>query len=83
MNAMDDAGMRNSRVGRPSKGEREPLATRSPVPLAEAARARAANLGISVSDYLVMLIAQDTNLPQFAPCQTDLTQVRLPISRVS
>jgi hypothetical protein len=47
------------RGGRPSKGERELLATRTCVSLAEAARERANKLGLTVSDYLAALIAND------------------------
>lgn len=78
MIAEHDAGMRNTRGGRPSKGQRVQIATRPLVPLAEAARARAESLGMTMSDYLAMLIAQDTELPQFAPCQTDPTRDRVP-----
>lgn len=53
--------MQNSRRGRPFKGDRELLGTRPPVPLAEAARHRAAEFGMTVSDYLATLIAKDVN----------------------
>jgi hypothetical protein len=35
--------------------------------LAEAARKKANELGLTISDYLAALIAQDTDLPQFSP----------------
>jgi hypothetical protein len=59
--------MRNSRGGRPFKGPRELLATRTPGPLADAVRSKAEALGLTVSDYIATLLAQDTNLPQLAP----------------
>lgn len=71
--------MRTSRGGRKSKGARELLGTRPAVPLAEAARNKAEALGMTVSDYLATLIAQDTNLPQFAPKPADPSRVELPI----
>jgi len=68
--------MRTSRVGtsrggRKSKGQRELLATRALVPLAAAARNRADDLGMTMSDYLASLIAQDINPAQFAPHLAD------------
>lgn len=49
-----------TRRGRPSKGERESLITRVPPALAAAARQRATELNLTVSDYLQGLIAQNT-----------------------
>ena len=71
--------MRTSHGGRPSKGQRELLGTRPLIPLVEAARNRADELGLTVSDYLATLIAQDTNLPQFAPRQPEASRMELPI----
>lgn len=71
MNVRDDADTRNSRGGRPSKGLRVQLATRLMIPLADAARDKAESRGMTVSDYLAMLIAQDTDLLQYAPYRTD------------
>lgn len=56
-----------SSSGRPSKGKRQLLGTRIPLPRAKAARNRADELGMTVSDYLEMLIARDLNLPLFGP----------------
>lgn len=72
--------MRTSSGGRPSKGPRELLGTRPSVRLAEAARARADELGMSMSDYLATLIAQDTNLVELAPKIADPTRLELPIT---
>lgn len=72
--------MSNARRGRPSKGPREPLITRAPVPIAEAGKERAEALGFSVSDYLTWLIAQDTQLSNLAPRPADTTtRQELPI----
>ena len=65
--------------GRPSKGQRELLGTRPALRLAEAARARADELGLSMSDYLATLIAQDTNLLELAPTTPDPSRMELPI----
>lgn len=68
-------------MGRRAKGDRELLGTRAPLPLAEAARERAGELGMTVSDYLATLIAQDTGLTRFAPAThtSNPTQLELPI----
>ena len=60
-----------SRIGRPSKGQRLLLGTRAVIPLAAAARHRADELGMTMSDYAVSLITQDINRPQFAPHLAD------------
>lgn len=72
--------MSNARGGRRSKGQRELLGTRAPVPLAEAARSKAAELGLNVNDYLATLIAHDTNMLEFAPRPADPTRLELPIT---
>jgi hypothetical protein len=59
--------MRTTSGGRKSKGARELLGTRPDTVLAEAARRRVDELGLSMSDYLAILIAQDLDLPQYAP----------------
>jgi hypothetical protein len=50
-----------TRRGRPSKGERESLITRVPPALAAAARERATELNLTVSDYIQGLIVHNTN----------------------
>ncbi|WP_401001006.1 hypothetical protein [Agromyces sp. GXQ0307] len=65
--------------GRPSKGERKFLATRAPLALATEAQARADELGLSVNDYLSLLLAHDLGLPEFAPKPKDPTRLELPI----
>lgn len=76
--------MRTSSGGRKSKGARELLGTRPLSALAEAARARVDERGISMSDYLATLIAQDLDLPQYAPnAPTPIQHMELPISDVA
>ncbi|MHA6694625.1 hypothetical protein [Homoserinimonas sp. A520] len=67
-----------SRGGRPSKGRRQLLGTRPPLPLAKAARNRADELGMTMSDYLVTLIARDLNLPPSALPQKEQRQDESP-----
>lgn len=71
--------MRTTNGGRKSKGPRELLGTRPAVPLAEAARNRADELGLSMSDYLATLLAEDLSLPQYAPRTADPSRMELPI----
>jgi len=58
--------MRKSQGGRPSKGKREQVATRLRVPLAEAARNRASDLGLTMNDYLAELVVTDIDVSQVA-----------------
>lgn len=71
--------MRTSYGGRKSKGPRELLGTRPAQPLADAARQRADELNMTVSDYLAALIAADLEMPQYAPQPNDPSRVELPI----
>lgn len=71
--------MRRTYGGRHSKGERELLGTRPARALADAARVRADDLGMSMSDYLATLIAQDLDMMSYAPTPNDPTRVELPI----
>lgn len=76
--------MSNSRGGgRPSKGQRDLLATRAPRPVAELARKRAEERGFNVNDYLLSLIAKDIGVavPVAASAKTSAnnTAVELPI----
>lgn len=72
---MLDYGHVNLRGGRPSKGQRMLLDTRVLAPLSDAARNRADELGMTMNDYLVTLIAQDINRPQFAPLRREQNNV--------
>lgn len=76
--------MRTSNGGRKSKGARELLGTRPSSLLAEAARDRVDELGISMSDYLAILLAQDLGMPEYAPqTHIPIRQMELPISDVA
>jgi hypothetical protein len=73
--------MRTTNGGRKSKGVRELLGTRPDTVLAEAARGRVDELGLSMSDYLAILIAQDLDMPQYAPkIPNTIRHMELPIS---
>jgi hypothetical protein len=76
--------MRTTNGGRKSKGVRELLGTRPDTVLAEAARGRVDELGLSMSDYLAILIAQDLDMPQYAPkIPNTIRHMELPISEVA
>jgi hypothetical protein len=76
--------MRTSNGGRKSKGVRELLGTRPDTVLAEAARRRVDELGISMSDYLAILLAQELDMPQYAPkVPNPIQHMELPISQVA
>jgi hypothetical protein len=76
--------MRTTNGGRKSKGVRELLGTRPDTVLAEAARGRVDELGISMSDYLATLLARDLNMPQYAPkTPAPVHHMELPISEVA
>jgi len=49
------------------KGERTVLLARAPIAIAEAARTRATQLGLSMSDYLTELVARDVDMRELAP----------------
>lgn len=55
--------MERKKTGRPSKGDRHKLAVRVPRKLADAVAARAAALGMTVNDYVGLLVAEDTGVP--------------------
>jgi len=50
------------KIGRPSKGVREQLRGKVPVPTKRAAEERAQRLGMTLTDYLDWLIRRDTGL---------------------
>lgn len=72
----------DGRMGRKAKGARELLGTRPAAPLADAARSRADDCGLTMSDYLAALIAQDTGLTHLGPDLMPLidSQIELPFS---
>ena len=54
---------RPAQGGRPSKGERVQLLTRTPVELARAVRTEAERLDLSYSDYIANILAAAHGLP--------------------
>jgi hypothetical protein len=71
--------MAYGKPGRKSKGARELLGTRPPVDLAAEARLRADELGLSINDYLLRLLAEDLGRPEYVPSPADPTRMELPI----
>lgn len=67
----------DSGMGRKAKGARELLGTRPSAPLAEAARSRAEDCGLTMSDYLAALIARATDMAHLAPALQPLVDSRL------
>ena len=55
--------MEHRKTGRPSKGERELVRARIPIPLRRAAEDRAKALGMTLNDYVGRLLADDTGVP--------------------
>ena len=68
-------------MGRQHMGERDFIAARPPKPVADAARARAAERGVSLSQYVSALMATDVGLPDAVPLPDvpDSPQPRLPL----
>ncbi len=54
---------RPAQGGRPSKGERVPLLTRTPLELARAVRGEAERLDLSYSDYIANVLAAAHGFP--------------------
>jgi hypothetical protein len=53
--------------GRPSKGDRDVIVTRPARPLGNVVRARADEAGITISEYVAMVLARAHGMPEFAP----------------
>lgn len=66
-------------MGRPSKGHRALLGCRAPERLDSAVRAAAADQGMSISDYMVTVLALHLDMPDQAPEQGSLPD-RLPMA---
>lgn len=54
-------------IGRPSKGQRDAILAKPPVPFAAILKENAEKNGYSYGDYLLALAAQALEMPQFAP----------------
>lgn len=72
------------RGGRKSKGEREALHTRVDPLVSEAVRARAADRGMSLNDFVASVLAREVGMTNLAP-QAPIRQKpeELPISDVA
>lgn len=68
-------------MGRQHMGERDFIAARPPKRVADAARARAAERGVSLSQYVSALMATDVGLSDAVPIPDvpDSPQPRLPL----
>jgi hypothetical protein len=71
--------------GRPAKGDRQALLSRVPAPLGEAVKAQADMRGMSVSDYIAALLAQNLGMPELVanPPAVIPTRQELPIADVA
>ncbi len=68
------------RMGRPSKGHRELLATRAAPGLSRAVRSHAEARGLTVSDYIAIVLADAVGRPEDAPINNTKTpQESLPM----
>lgn len=67
-------------MGQPHKGERAYIATRPPKRVADALRAQADQRGMSVSEYVAAVLAQDVGLPDAVPLRQPKTQRELPLT---
>ncbi len=79
----DMTGQRATR-GRPSKGPRDTLLSRVPVPLGDVVRDRAAERGMTVSDYVAAVMALNVGMPDVAslrPVQSPHSE--LPIADIA
>ena len=65
--------------GRPNKGSRDLLVTRPASELAAVVRQRAAELDMTISDYVATILAETHGMPHAAPTQHPDTQQELPL----
>jgi hypothetical protein len=59
--------MARNGIGRPSKGDRDAILAKPPIPFAAILKENAEKNGLSYGDYLLVLAAQALDLPQYAP----------------
>lgn len=69
--------------GRKSKGDRQSMISRVPSPIADAVRDRAAERGMSLSDYIASVLARDVGLAKLAPQAAVRHDEELPINQVA
>jgi hypothetical protein len=60
--------------GRPSKGDRDVIVTRPARPLGNVVRARADEAGMTISEYVAMVLARAHGMPEFAPASSATTE---------
>lgn len=70
---------RNSRGGRPSKGDRDAFKVRPARPVGERVRELAEAAGMSYSDYIAAVLARDVGMPDLAPRAENARHEELPI----
>jgi hypothetical protein len=70
---------RNSRGGRPSKGDRDAFKVRPARPVGERVRELAEAAGMSYSDYIAAVLARDVGMPDLAPRTENVRHEELPI----
>lgn len=70
---------RNSRGGRPSKGDRDAFKVRPARPVGERVRELAEAAGMSYSDYIAAVLARDVGMPDLAPRVENVSHEELPI----
>ena len=66
-NAVSVRGMARNGIGRPSKGERDAILAKPPVTFGAILKENADKEGLSYGDYLLLLAAEQLNMPQYAP----------------
>jgi hypothetical protein len=85
MRARLDVGMaRKPGRGRPHKGDRDVIVTRPARPLGNVVRARADEAGMTISEYVAMVLARAHGMPEFAPASSATTaQEVLPLDKTA
>jgi hypothetical protein len=70
--------------GRPSKGDRDVIVTRPARPLGNVVRARADEAGMTISEYVAMVLARAHGMPEFAPAPSAMPEQEvLPLGKTA